>query len=194
MYCGLNDDNMETQGLTSGYTTDELLEHVQISRAELLGALRTLPVVEIKGRWHALDPEYIDTLLQLLLLCAAERGWSIVPDSSLELASLRSALIGSDVHADVADFCLQRFGSLKEDQRTVASWSVNSGAIVRQVAARLLGKEDSNKIWLRSEFERAWAANLPEVRFLSMRCGEECLVLWWWWWWGHTLVPLPTLN
>lgn len=161
------DDTDEQAGAMSpalpGLTTEELLETVQMSRGELLAALRALPVVALEGRWRWIDQEYLDLMLQLLLLCAAERGWALVPGSALDAARLQAALEDTRVPPALARHCLDRFGSTES-----SLWTVDAAAVARAIGAQLLTREAGKvQTWPLAEFERLWSSQLPEVRWGS---------------------------
>ena len=49
--------------------------YLQASAAELKAAVQQRGAVELNGRWRVISPGHLATLLEVLLLSAAQHGW-----------------------------------------------------------------------------------------------------------------------
>lgn len=91
-----------------GRTWEELLEEVQASPAELAAALEGRNALRVEGRWRGVDPGYLGTVLELVLLTAIEKGWSL---DAVPAADAADALVESGFAPEVTHLCLRKFGT-----------------------------------------------------------------------------------
>ncbi|KAL6769983.1 hypothetical protein ACKKBG_A33125 [Auxenochlorella protothecoides x Auxenochlorella symbiontica] len=143
-------------------TLADLLSHVQMSEGELAAALAQRGALELDGRWCALHPSYADTALQLIFLCAGERGWDL--GATLPRADMHAALEQSGMDPRVAGHCLERFG-----RAGVAGedWALDPKEACRQEARRQLSERPT---WSCGDFEASLRHALPESVPADLSC------------------------
>ncbi|KAF6256903.1 sister chromatid cohesion protein Dcc1 [Scenedesmus sp. NREL 46B-D3] len=91
-----------------GCTTSQLLSKVQASRAELLAELERLDAVQLAGRWRLVDEAYLGALLEMLIMTALEKGWSM---DSIPVREAVQALQPDGYVPAVTQHCLHVYGS-----------------------------------------------------------------------------------
>lgn len=106
--CIAKKDHAACSGMNEdGYTWDELLEIVQASPDELGNALEKCGAICIDGRWRSIDPTFLGTLLEIILLTIVEKGWST---DRIPCAELSTSLEETGYKPEVILHCLKLFG------------------------------------------------------------------------------------
>lgn len=138
-----------TTGAGSFYTLEQLLEKVQASRAEVLGALRGMGAVEVEGCVRLVAREAVWSAVQVLLQAAVAQGWdlgAVAEDRCLaalgesgpegaDVVVLRAALRGLSPAAGEGGPGEQ--WRLPSASDPVRGWALDAGK-VRAAAARVL--------------------------------------------------------
>ncbi|KAG7668985.1 hypothetical protein Ndes2437B_g06719 [Nannochloris sp. 'desiccata'] len=171
--------NNDSQSL--GKTWDELLSLVQASSNELAAALTERNAVCIDGKWRGIDPIHLGTLLELILLTAVEKGWSLDAIPAVEAGEV---LAPHGFSPELTEHCLKIFSkpvlpvggsnsqeedSNKDDmnenyengsKEVLGVYAVRADAVCRHFGLKLFREkqrwEDVN------EFEATWRASVPE--------------------------------
>jgi len=169
--------NHESQGL--GKTWEELLPRVQASSEELAAALTEKNAVCIDGKWRGIDPTHLGTLLELILLTAVEKGWSLDAIPAVEAGEV---LAPNGFSPGLTEHCLKIFskpvvasggsngheeesneddvnGNNEKSQKE-GVYAIRADAVCRHFGLKLFREkqrwEDVN------EFEATWRASVPE--------------------------------
>ncbi|KAF8068237.1 dscc1 [Scenedesmus sp. PABB004] len=138
------------------HTTEQLLERVQASRAELLAELRRLGAVQLGGVWRLVDEAYLGGLLEMLTMTALERGW---PLDALPLEEAVAAMQPDGYIPAITQHCLEVFGDRSAaPQAGGASYALDERRACLHYARKLLSQRDA---WPESEFMAAWRAAVP---------------------------------
>ena len=156
-----------------GKTWEELLEVVQASPVELEAALEEKGAMCLAGKWRGVDSEYLGTLVELILLTAVEKGWSL---SAVPAKEAGEALAPHGFSVELTEHCLQRFskpilssssnGSITDGVEKM-DFSLNEGvyalhaeAVCRHFGLKLLREK---RHWdSLSEFLAVWSGAVPE--------------------------------
>lgn len=153
------------------FTLEQLLQRVQASCAELLAELQRLQAVQFGPHWRLVDSAYLGSVLEMLLVSAMERGWSL--QEPMALQDVLEALQPEGYKPVIIQHCLHVYGrsaaqdaSAGADAATASSsGSSNSDSYVldeRQVClhyARKLLRQQA--VWLLHAFLPAWEQEVP---------------------------------
>eukprot|EP00887_Chlorella_sp_A99_P001625 scaffold8.g1625.t1 len=179
------------------YGWQELLERVQASDEELRAALAQRHALLLDGCWRAVDPSYLGTVLELVLLTAVEEDWELnaIPgaaaavalqqhgyDPRLTLHCLsvfgRPLGVGS-TSVDAAGASAAGIATAAPEQQTAAAapaatYELDEAAVCRHFAKQLLAEQQE---WELGAFLDAWASRVPEGMSpdLEMLRGEVLL-------------------
>ncbi|KNC52935.1 sister chromatid cohesion protein DCC1 [Thecamonas trahens ATCC 50062] len=134
------------------FSTEQLLDAVQASEAELFVALAELGAVEMDGKWRTLAPEYTATLLDLVITVADELGTELTIDP----LDIRTVLAAAPEYNPVA---LEHVCLLFTDERDDGSLVLSAGKVARFKGVELLRLATSD--WVLSEFLAAWRSTVP---------------------------------
>ncbi len=191
-------DNSNTNSSKNlGKTWDELLSLVQASPEELALALTERNAVCIDGQWRGIDPTYLGTLLELILLTTVEKGWSLDAVPAVEAGEV---LAPHGYLPELTEHCLKIFskpvlattsntsdkdtdivedggnsGSVAEigkKEQQEGMYAVHAEAVCRHFGLKLLRE---NKRWDDvNEFEATWRGSVPEgmVPSFDLLTGE----------------------
>lgn len=161
----------------AGATWEELLSCVQASEAEIKAALVARGAVYVGGRWRGIDPGYLGTLLEMLLLTVIEQGWS---NDSIPAGDAVAALAQHGYPSELSSQCLKWFGREEgeggaQPMETEADlgggfsgagdaqgrYALAEAEVCRHFALKLLAERPR---WEEvGQFEDAWSASVPEV-------------------------------
>jgi sister chromatid cohesion protein DCC1 len=174
------------QSTALGKTWEELLSLVQASSEELAAALTERNAVCINRKWRGIDPNHLGTLLELILLTAVEKGWSLDAVPAVEAGEV---LAPHGFLPELTEHCLKIFskpvlrssssrgiGNGGDDTTTINAdkdgdenengrkkegvYAVHAEAVCRHFGLKLLREkqrwDDVN------EFEATWRASVPE--------------------------------
>ena len=166
-------------GQSLGKTWEELLSLVQASSEELAAALTERHALCIDGKWRGIDPIHLGTLLELILLTAVEKGWSLDAISAVEAGEV---LAPHGFSPGLTEHCLKIFSkpvvafdssnSLENDSNNddmngndekkskEGVYAVRADAVCRHFGLKLFREkqrwDDVN------EFDATWRASVPE--------------------------------
>eukprot|EP00850_Spirogloea_muscicola_P004973 SM000022S07187 [mRNA] locus=s22:404176:405880:+ [translate_table: standard] len=181
------------------YTRSELLARVQASESELVAALASAGAAEDScGRFRVLDGSYAATVVDVLLLTAAEHGW---PLHALPERGAVAALAAAGYPPATTRHCLQLLGGQPAavpalvpehhcnggevamleygdgNGECEVSWVLDSIRVCVHVAHQLLAAGPQAGVPLDS-FMTAWAAGVPPgcgPPLVSMLRGEAIM-------------------
>ncbi|KAK9915250.1 hypothetical protein WJX75_006737 [Coccomyxa subellipsoidea] len=152
-----------TEPSTSGrgeiqpHTFSELLETVQASAAELKAALQQRGAVELNGRWRVISPGHLATLLEVLLLSAAQHGWR---HDSLPVQEACTVLQSDGFDPRVAQHCLRLHSTLDASATDMpATVTLDQGKVCLHFARKLLLQQER---WPLDQYLEEWQASVPE--------------------------------
>ncbi|GAX81990.1 hypothetical protein CEUSTIGMA_g9418.t1 [Chlamydomonas eustigma] len=136
-----------TEGL---HTFRDLLERVQASEEELRAGLRSLGAIELNGSWRTVDPQYLGSLLELIISSCQQLGHSFIRVPATEVCeSLREC----GVNPAIAMHCLEAYGSPAGDDISSSNpadtrccaagsaskfWALNESKVCKYFAGKLL--------------------------------------------------------
>lgn len=167
-----------------GRTFEELLAVVQASSDELEAALEEKGAVCIDGRWRGVDPSYLGTLLELILLTVVEQGWSL---DAVPAEGAAEVLTPHGYLPEVTKHCLRRFskpvlekkegGVDKEESMQEGVYALHAEAVCRHFGVKLL--EERSRFESLAGFEFEWKKVVPEgmthVPRLELLRGEALI-------------------
>jgi sister chromatid cohesion protein DCC1 len=105
----------EEEGL---FTWDDLVTRVPASESQLRAALKALGAVEIGRHWRIPDSDFMNGLLEILLLNAVQHDWPLDNLPGMEVVQI----MGADNYSpEIVTHCLHMYGSrvdsgLQDDQ------------------------------------------------------------------------------
>ena len=172
--------------LPAGETWDSLVEGVQASEQEISQALQDLEAVRIDGGWMGVSQETFSSFVKLVLLTAAEHGWSLDKIPGVEMAM---ELEKHGVHGQLTLQLLHKISTEnqsrvyfedldRKDWREMPNppnpYSLNNDAVCRHIGIGLL--LEKNPWEDKTEFIEAWKSLLPDYMNPNMGILKgECL-------------------
>ncbi|EFJ40141.1 hypothetical protein VOLCADRAFT_108324 [Volvox carteri f. nagariensis] len=151
-------------GVKGGYTFGELLERIQASPEELRNALAAEGALQLAGRWRAVDPNYLGSLLELVLLTAQQEG---MPVGCLREDVLVESLRQDGYHPDVVRHCLSVYGKSAVGAESDGGpggargnprvWCLDETKVCVHFASRVMG----GRTMLLNDFIEAWKRAVP---------------------------------
>jgi len=182
------DENGSPDPPVKGLTETEVIHFARASRAETREALRKGPAFlhPESGRWRGIDPEYLDHLLDVLLVTADANGWPFDRVPGIEMCE---ALVHDGFPYPAAEHALRRFCEDDDDVRDASKpdapryYSVDGSAVCRAKASRLLDvpmnatgrvpAPHGTPRWRLDAFLEKWRSSVPES--LKAFCVEDSL-------------------
>lgn len=178
--------NHDGDELPMGETWSNLMENVQASDKEILQALQDLEAVRIDGGWMGVSQETYSSFVKLVLLTAAEQGWSLEKIPCVQMAlelekhgvngQLTLQLLHKISNADQNYYSFEDLD--RKDWREMPNppppCSLNTDSVCRHLGiGLLLGKKQWED---KDEFMDAWKKLLPEHIHPNMDMLKgECL-------------------
>ncbi|GIL64365.1 hypothetical protein Vafri_18331 [Volvox africanus] len=170
---GMEDERVEAEGrdtemgeaagrTAAGYTFEGLLAMVQASPEELRAALVSEGALELGGCWRAVDPNYLGSLLELVLLTAEQDGMT---PSALRASRLVASLQSEGYRPALVRHCLSVYGKPVEtdslaDVTGIAgqdAWCLDETKVCIHFAHKVMG----GRAMLLSDFNAAWRHAVP---------------------------------
>ncbi|GIL82107.1 hypothetical protein Vretifemale_11044 [Volvox reticuliferus] len=156
-------DGTAAAGRTAkGHTFEGLLARVQASPEELRAALAVEGALELGGYWRAVDPNYLGSLLELVLLTAEQEGMTL---SALRASRLVASLQPEGYNPALVRHCLRVYGepvaaeSLTEGNGIAGQdvWCLDETKVCIHFAHKVIG----GRAMLLSDFNVAWIHAVP---------------------------------
>jgi sister chromatid cohesion protein DCC1 len=169
-----------------GETWDTLVESIQASNKEISEALQELDAVRIDGRWMGVSQETYSSFVKLVLLTAAEQGWSLEKIPCVEMAIelekngvcgqltlqlLHKISIINQANVSIEDLDRQDW---REMPSVLPAYSLKADVVCRNIAIGLLLEKNN---WEdKNDFLGTWKSLLPDhfTPTMDMLQGE-CL-------------------
>lgn len=158
-------------------TWDDLLDNVQASPLEIARALIDRNAICLDGQWRLVDPGYLGTILDLLLLTLIEQGWTL---HAVPAEDAAYALQCHGIPQELTFHCIKTFSDHSvstshedegehllclngpEQKPLHGTLCLCEKKVCRFLGIRLLIEEPSWKSV--EEFMTAWRKIVPEVR------------------------------
>lgn len=180
-FCHNGATESASAGRLQASTTDQLLDRLQASRAEVERALKQVGAVQLDGTWFRLAPDLAAHLLRLLLLSCATNGWlhTAVPG-----ADAAAALCDDEVDSRLASHCLALFGHPSKPELrspgaeppieapSAHTWVLENDKVAVHFAKQLLFEQQG---WQLAHFMTAWREALDQVKAEDVLISEDLL-------------------
>lgn len=148
----------DERGRTGLYTMDDLANQLQASYSQIKAALESVQAVEIEGFWRIVDGNFMQGLLDVILLTAVQHDWNI---KLLQESEVVQVVRNDGYTPKIIEHCLACYGKEVEtnvQEPDTRKWELEESKVCVHYAKQLLRSVPK---WRLEDFLNAWKRNIP---------------------------------